>query len=79
MQGTQSLGNIVEMINKIERYIHERHQVQQILVAMVAHAPNRLLKYYVTPTNEEAHLSIVRHIADANDFELKPFLLSMVH
>lgn len=79
MQGTQSLGNIVEMINKIERYIHERHRVQQILVAMVAHAPNRLLKDYVTPTNEEAHLSIVRHIVDANDFELKPFLLSMVH
>lgn len=45
---------------------------------MVAPGPYCALKDYATHTHEEPHSSIVFPTLDANNFELKPILLSMV-
>lgn len=45
---------------------------------MVGYVPNCTLKDYTTHTKGETHSSIMGHVVDANNFELKPFLISMV-
>lgn len=67
------------MIHEIKHYFYRRHRLRQKPLAMVAHVSNFPLKYYVIPTNEEPYSSIVHPAVEANIFELKPSLLSMLH
>lgn len=53
-----SLGNLVEPINKVDCYFHERRQLLQTQRAM-AENNNRPLKEYVIPSNKESSPSIV--------------------
>lgn len=78
MQISCSLGILNEPINEIESYIHKIRRLQQILVP-IAENDNRPLKEYNVPSNEEPHSSIFHPSIEANNFELKLSLLSMLH
>lgn len=45
---------------------------------MVERPQNRPLKYYDIPSQAGPHNIIVAHAINRNDFELKPFMLSIV-
>lgn len=67
MQRTLGLGNLIESINKTKHYFHKRRELHEPIPIAMAKNSNRSLKEYVPPSNE------------ANNFKLKPSLLSMVH
>lgn len=70
--------NLVKRINEIEWFLHERRwllDMQQMDNLMVDTKP---LKYYVVPTDDEPHSSIMHQSIVANNFELKHSLIGMI-
>lgn len=73
------MEKLVESINKIEHFLHERRwilkQQQMVEAGTVDIKP---LMNYTIPTNEKPHYSIVHLPIVANNFEIKPSLVGMV-
>ena len=86
MRRTQNLGKIVEADPEIEKTFRRRRKQQrkkraeQSLQApnMANNNENRTLKDYAAPNAQGLHSGIARPAIEANNFELKPSLLSMV-
>lgn len=83
MQRNLSLGGLVEPVLEIERRFQRRREQRKARTeprgepSMAAH-DNRTLKELAAPNTNGLHSSITRPTVDANNFELKPSLLSMV-
>ena len=77
MRRARSLGELVQPIPEIERFLHRRRR-ELIRNNQQMDNANRTLKEYATPSTAEPHEIIVYPTVEANTFELKPALLSMV-
>lgn len=84
MRRIQSLGDIVEAVPEIERFFHRRRREQHKARTKPTSKPRmaakntRTLKDFAAPNTNGLHSSITRPTVEANNFELKPSLLSMV-
>ena len=85
MQRTQHLGDLVESDPEIERTFRRRRKQQRrrrlgqsSQAQNMANPENRPLKDYAAPSARGLRSSITRPNVEANNFELKPALLSMV-
>ena len=75
MRRTRSFGETVQQIPEIERFLHRRRR--EIPDNQMAANENRAHKEYATPSAEPSAV-IVHPNVEANNFELKSSLLSMV-
>lgn len=76
MQMSRCAENLVELINQLKCFLHERRWIlrqQQVL-----DDDNEALKDCVVPADEEPQYNIINHVVWPNDFEIKPTLICIV-
>ncbi|CAJ2651912.1 uncharacterized protein LOC123905413 [Trifolium pratense] len=84
MPSTRSRGErLVQLVSEPERLLRRRNLENQLEIPLpdlvMAEVPQeRPLRSYATPSQEEPHNSIAAPAIEANNFELKPSLLSAV-
>lgn len=69
----------IERIFRATRRLHGQQEADRELPAPIMVVDDKPLKDYAAPSAKELRYNIIRPLSDANNFELKPSLLSMIH